>query len=96
MALWRDGQAHLALQQRFLCVKVTTLRSSRGRAHHAASAAASRATAALDLFFHDATVSTDFTNEPAGDARARELLADPEGFDRVLPLKIVVPNVGFR
>ena len=30
------------------------------------------------------------------DARARELLADPEGFDGVLPLKIVVPNVGFR
>ena len=35
----------------------------------------------LDLFFHDATtgstVSTDFTNEPAGeDARARKQLAD--------------------
>ena len=33
-------------------------------------------TAALDLFFHDATVSTDFTNEPAGDARARKQLSD--------------------
>ena len=30
---------------------------------------------ALDLFFHDAR-STDFTNEPAGDARARKQLPD--------------------
>ena len=46
---------------------------------------------------HDATaVSTVSTDGWAVDARARELQADPEGFDGVLPLKIVVPNVGFR